>query len=621
MNKHIEQYLDYYINLSIEPEYAILLRGNWGSGKTWFIKNYLEKKQDVQSLYVSLNGISTFNEIEDSFFQQLHPVLASTGMKLAGKILKGVLKTTIKVDLDNDDKADGSFSASTPDINLPDYFKNLDNNILIFDDLERCAISIPNILGYINQFVEINGLKVIILGNENEIIRRENVELDEESVKYLQIKEKVIGKSFDVLSNIKSAVENFINQLSDEQQKLLLKEKENLIVNLFNHANYGNLRHLRQSILDFERFSNFLPDIATNKSDLINHIIELFFIVSFELKKGAIAEDDIFKIFRIDYLSRNDKEKKSKEQEIREKYSVLGKYYHPFDDSFLTYFFKYGIIEKESLENAIKNSIYFQEENTPDWIKLWRYFELNDDEFDVICNNVLNEFNNYKVDNKYVLLQISGLLLTLSEDNLILMKKKEVLDKAKTSIDKLKVQGLFTKKQHEEFPIYVSHGLKIQGIKFKEFIEIFDYAKEQVNNSISDGYPEKAEELLNTLNKSIETFGEQITLTNSRNNIYYDTPILKYIPVNDFVTSIIQLKNKDKRDLCSIFEERYRHMNQFQSLTQEIDWFVELHESITKEKDKYTGKVSGLILNDMLLKVIEKIVDSMELITLGNNAA
>ena len=43
INSHIEEYLDYYCGLSHAPEFAILLKGEWGCGKTWFINKYREK--------------------------------------------------------------------------------------------------------------------------------------------------------------------------------------------------------------------------------------------------------------------------------------------------------------------------------------------------------------------------------------------------------------------------------------------------------------------------------------------------------------------------------------------------------------------------------------------------
>jgi len=184
-NAHVTEYLDYYLSLNGSPGFAILLRGEWGSGKTWFIKDYLISRQTLKHLYVSLNGVSSFKEIEDIFFQQLHPLLASKGMKIAGKVLKGIIKTTINVDFNNDGKSDGNFSSAIPDINLPEYFKNIDENIIIFDDLERCAIEPPKILGYINQFVESNGLKVVILANEKEIINKDDKNATKEQDKYL----------------------------------------------------------------------------------------------------------------------------------------------------------------------------------------------------------------------------------------------------------------------------------------------------------------------------------------------------------------------------------------------------------------------------------------------------
>lgn len=153
-----------------------MLKGQWGVGKTWFIEKYREKpkgQEEVKSpkqkfLYISLYGITTFSEIEDQFFQQSHPILSSKGMAIAGKIFKGALKTTLKIDLNSDGKEDGSISSQIPDINFPDYLKNTDRHILIFDDLERCQMDIGSLLGYINYFVEHQDLKVIIIANEDD---------------------------------------------------------------------------------------------------------------------------------------------------------------------------------------------------------------------------------------------------------------------------------------------------------------------------------------------------------------------------------------------------------------------------------------------------------------------
>ena len=174
VNSHVEDYLDYYCGLSHSPGFAVLLKGEWGCGKTWFINQYCEKLKNNKKkyLYVSLYGMTSTTEIEDEFFRQLHPILSSQGMAIAGKALQGVVKGTLKVDLGGDGKDDGSVSLQIPKIDLPESFKNADESILIFDDLERCQIDIGNILGYINYFVEHQGIKVVLVANEEQLLER-----------------------------------------------------------------------------------------------------------------------------------------------------------------------------------------------------------------------------------------------------------------------------------------------------------------------------------------------------------------------------------------------------------------------------------------------------------------
>jgi len=54
---------------------------------------------------------------------------------------------------------------------------------------------------------------------------------------------------------------------------------------------------------------------------------------------------------------------------------------------------------------------------------------------------------------------------------------------------------------------------------------------------------------------SIEKFGEKIILENNRENIYYDIPILKFIPAKEFVNAVLKLPNTEKKELSYIFEK------------------------------------------------------------------
>lgn len=612
-NQHIKEYLDYYLALTMPPEYAILLRGKWGCGKSWFIKKYKESNKSREYLYVSLNGVTIYSEIEDDFFQQLHPKLASKGMKLVGKVLKGVLKTTIKVDLDNDGKEEGNISSGIPDINLPDYLKNLQDRVLIFDDLERCSISIPNILGYINQFVEQNGLKVIIIANEEEIIKLDNPEKNKDNTKaYLSIKEKLIGKSFDIQFDFASSLNEFIGQLSHKTIPSLLKSKATELEQLFNVAGYNNLRHLRIALLDFERFYDFLPDVAKTKQDLADHIFELFFSISFELKKGALIEDEIKLLFTADITRKEGEKAKTTFDLIKEKYSVFGRYYHPISPQLLSQFFKNGTVDKTLLKECIENSNYFQKENTANWMRLWHYYDLNDDEYTIVLGNVYKEFESFSTTNKYELLHITGTLLRLSHIKLVSKSKTEILALAKKNVDSMKSKGHLVLSKHEEFPPYSYLGLGFNGSDLKEYKAFIKYMTGKIAAFETENYPKLASELLQKLDTAIDEFTASIGWAGSGKNIYYDIPILSFIDIKDFVTKFIALPNRSKKYLGWAFEKRYKYPEFNKSLQPEIAWLKTLRKELMKVKNKLKGKPSGHIIEFAFVESLNKSIIMLE---------
>ena len=80
-NKHIEDFLDYYLEHETSPDYAVLITGCWGSGKTYFVKKYLAKGvpeernifnnfdwlaecEKYAVVYISLFGVQNQKEIE-----------------------------------------------------------------------------------------------------------------------------------------------------------------------------------------------------------------------------------------------------------------------------------------------------------------------------------------------------------------------------------------------------------------------------------------------------------------------------------------------------------------------------------------------------------------------------
>jgi hypothetical protein len=231
----------------------LLLSGEWGSGKTFFINEFLKsEKSEKKFIKVSLFGVNSVESIDEQIFQQLHPVLSSKPIKITTNLLKSALKFGAKIDWDNDTKPDGNISINLSQLNIldKDDKSSKEEIIFIFDDLERINSDLSVILGYINTLVEQLSFKVIILANESKLQKDDT---------YIDFKEKIIGKTFYVKQDFSSAYNSFI-ELVDTSKSVLEKNTAS-IQSIFLMAKYNNLRHIRQTILDFEYFYKRIDQI------------------------------------------------------------------------------------------------------------------------------------------------------------------------------------------------------------------------------------------------------------------------------------------------------------------------------------------------------------------------
>ena len=203
--------------------YAILIDGDWGSGKSYFIKQNLipEIEKDYcgdkvvdkkEFIYISLYGVKSTEDISNQIYINLLnkkvkvnntvKKVVSTGAKVFGDIIKltGIDIKEYKSDMES--------------------FIDLNKYILVFDDLERCNCDVNEVLGYINNFVEHDGIKVILIANEKEIGKSyecENLEL-----RYLLASKDNIG--FENIID-KSTEEN--NSLSTIRNQKEMSESNN----------------------------------------------------------------------------------------------------------------------------------------------------------------------------------------------------------------------------------------------------------------------------------------------------------------------------------------------------------------------------------------------------------
>ena len=270
MNENISQYLSKYI-INPDPRYAVMLKGKWGCGKSFFVQNWIKDYQEgtkkgdavLEPIYVSLYGLKETSQITEAIDRALRPFLYSKGAEWAKKICKIAGKIIFKTsfDLDKDGTADLSMDATLDSLSLL-VSRNNDNEvgtkIIVFDDLERCLIDMKLLLGYINGFVEHGACHVIIVGDETHTTEDAKKQL-------LEFKEKTVGREFEILPDVEAAINSFL--VDDVPLAKWLTKQKYFIIDCFKATNCDNLRILRQCLYDFSTLYDDLDVNLIRKGD------------------------------------------------------------------------------------------------------------------------------------------------------------------------------------------------------------------------------------------------------------------------------------------------------------------------------------------------------------------
>ena len=231
MMKEIERYVndDTY-------NYAFMLDGDWGSGKTYFIKEVLNKELNEIKIrginnrvrYYSACGVETLAEFKETMIydllerkvDQMHEVITqdiiekesrytSSGdddtsekrgpveqvLESERKLAKDIIEEqheerrerfeslratrAFRVGVDVGGKMiTGMLKSKVPflgAVDAGDYLSDveeLQDYVFIIDDIERCSFSVPALLGFINEIVEHVHAKVILVVNEKALLIR-----------------------------------------------------------------------------------------------------------------------------------------------------------------------------------------------------------------------------------------------------------------------------------------------------------------------------------------------------------------------------------------------------------------------------------------------------------------
>lgn len=616
-NEHIEDFLKYYFKLKNSPHYAVLLKGNWGVGKTWLLKDVMKQLDSPDDhtkkyLYVSLYGVESFKDIENEFFRELYPLLSSKGVALTGKITKSIVEI---------------FNFKVPEIDIADYLTKTEGLILVFDDLERASMDIEALLGYINYYVEHQGYKVIIIANENELSGTEgdnasnDNKLTEANLRYRRIKEKLIGKTFEVQPQLDLAIDSFIEEIDNATTHDFFKSSLDLIKDYYRRSGYWNLRHLRQALMDFARLMEFIPSDIREKEDVIEELLSIYLMISFEVKSGEMSPFDINKLKDLYFIELAYKSSKDVvEGELDDFYVKMREKYPAFDpldmlleNSVWIEVFDKGLIDKERIEKSLKNSRFFYSDNQPEWIQLWRFMSLRDSDFDSLIAMVKEQFRSKEYEELGEIKHVTGLFLELVERGLLDMTKEDVFEIAKSNIDNLIIQG----KEIPHFDyVEIEDDTQTFGLEFRnkndsKFIKLLEYMTEVSKKQVSENLPEIANELLEDIKNDADSFHKKIYYTGSA-TIYQKEPVLKYIAPNNFVIAFIEIEPYARRSIALVISSRYKKTPSIEVFLPELDWLREVVSLLKIEVESREGKVSAVQIRYLMDEYLTPAITTLD---------
>ena len=454
-NAELNKYIKHYIECD-KTHRAIMLTALWGTGKSFYIQNELvpflskEENGSYKCIVISLYGINSISEISKAIYIESiwDQVIDRTPDKLKSSVekvknskseitglLQGGAKTVLKgitsffsVDLSMDES------------NLQKLYQsvNLSNSFIIFEDLERSGLNVLDVLGYVNNLVEHDNAKILIVANEDEILTYElgepdkngncKKELDDDSVKYLKTKEKVIGDTICYKCDFDKAIKAIIN-LFDNDILLRFRSTE-YVKDIMDIMYLKKSYNLRTFLFACQKASDIIniikkDDLSFNKTVYYSIIAFSMMIKNGEIPswKGSdlvsydfgIAKYPLYR-FCYDYIRWQEFEKEDVEKALtaHKKLILFNKYGSDKDPDLTIIYCWYEHTEQEVREALLKVESRL---DTPDDIPFYDYRKLA---YHLISLHTILEYD-YSECKRKMINNISGKSFDIDESLLFLL--------------------------------------------------------------------------------------------------------------------------------------------------------------------------------------------------------
>ncbi|SHC87776.1 KAP family P-loop domain [Staphylococcus aureus] len=442
LNEAIKNYID------SDELFALFIDGQWGVGKTYYIKNKILKEFDdkIEIRYISLYGLQNLYEIKSIIISKL----INTSTKNLRKVLKSMKNFQVVPYLNMNNFSD-NILRYIDDNSLKkiknSLMKNNKSALLIIDDVERMSdkVSFEEFLGFIrNDLIDYLDCKVLFIGNLDELNKKADFHKNSEKIisrilKFPNNREvamDIVNSNLPELfvKNISSKeLFNGFFDISDEKKEIIFeKSKQNNLNYKYYHL---NMRTLNLVVSNFKLIINKMQDEIKYKSKdfKITLYISLFILYN-EFRSGNLNESEI-KDLQFTYNDFNNLNTKTSIALFKYLYKNNELANYVFFDIELKNLLLYGIFDESIFLKNITNN-FKEEDAKADLLNVLKEFfklseiELLEKEIQAIeiIKDKNNENFNYKVKAYLSLLNLKGKNLYLIDDIKISELEDELVD-------------------------------------------------------------------------------------------------------------------------------------------------------------------------------------------------
>lgn len=500
-----------------DTDYAIMIRGDWGSGKSYYVSHSLrdlvngtptpkdnsteagkdyDKDEHYSMAYISLYGLSSAEDFDVRVFSGINSWINRRFWRVSGLLVS---------------KAANVFGISfgKKDANPITIVRK--NRVLVFDDLERiCEEKMPvkEVLGLINSYAEHTHNKVIIVCNEVEYTSDDTDERVKQS--YKKYKEKSVRYTYELNPDENAAYDAMVFSVLDADYKAYLKYEKAFVLSLFKLGGNRNLRTLKFIVDSFGKIHGLTQ--GAKYKDRINRVYLVTFVLySCEYKQGRSAEElrslDISK-YKIDTSAsliphRGDVENGEENYEtvFRERYDQVYRDFRPCD--LIINYIESGYLDKDEFGKDVQRFDSALEKLTlkPEgavYQKLLRMTELNDNEVMPLIGELIAYVKEDKYD-LYDLLSIYALLVKYDYWGIDSFELSDTLDDIfKEAMERQRVHHKYNELFEVKTPIFDSQERgKRPYIKYNAMkgiaSEINRWAKKEADSVVGNAFMTAAE--------------------------------------------------------------------------------------------------------------------------------